>query len=336
MPHALFLGSSLASQNRVSPNGDQVLSLPSAPRRPRPTTLKARATELFAPLFRVTRAERVAAVRDLRTRYGEHENNRLAFVRQHLGHSITDIVSSLLFIAIPINSAILIVSATVFYADPNGHLSTQNSAGLFNAHDLIKAHIGSGAATVFAVALVCAGQTSSITATLSGQIVSEGFLDWRISPFLRRLVTRLISLIPATVVAAAVGREGINALLVASQVTLSVVLPFIAFPLLYLTSSKAVMRIRKPLVSASALAQDGAVDGAPHPDAGAAAGAEVPSSSEEGDNRPMAEKVELEASAGSEETIDYSNGWVFTIVAYFIWVVVVAANVYAIVSLGLN
>jgi metal iron transporter len=97
---------------------------------------------------------------------------------------------------------------------------------------------------IFALALVCAGQTSSITVTLAGQIVSEGFIEWKVSPFLRRLITRCISLVPSVIVAASVGRGGITTLLVASQVILSVVLPFIAFPLIYLTSSEKVMRVR--------------------------------------------------------------------------------------------
>lgn len=115
---------------------------------------------------------------------------------------------------------------------------------------------------IFALALVCAGQTSSITVTLAGQIVSEGFIEWKVFvrklllhqfyfnsphpgsflyPFLRRLITRFISLVPSVVVAVAVEREGINTLLFASQVVLSVVLPFVAFPLIYLTSKETVM-----------------------------------------------------------------------------------------------
>ncbi|KAF4572628.1 hypothetical protein EYR36_007138 [Pleurotus pulmonarius] len=244
MPHALFLGSSLATQDRVAlapPPPAHPPVLPSSQPITR-RTLKSRVKDFVVPLFAVSRAERAAAARDYRTKYGERENNSLAFIRQHLPHGVIDIITSLLGIAVPINSAILILAATVFYQSRDG-----GPAGLFDAHDLIKQFIGNGAAIVFALALICAGQAASITATLAGQVVSEGFIEWRISPFFRRLITRLISLIPSVIVAVSAGREGINTLLVASQVALSVVLPFIVFPLIYLTSSKVVMRVRKPV-----------------------------------------------------------------------------------------
>lgn len=316
MPHALFLGSSLAAQDRVSLAPPE---LPSLPEPAAPRTLQSRFRAVFAPMFRVTHAERVAAAKDYRTKYGERENNSLTFIRQHLAHGIVDVVTSLLGLAVPINSAILILAATVFFAGPGDTAESQeNPAGLFEAHDLIKLHIGKAAAFVFALALVCAGQTSSITATLAGQIVSEGFIEWRVSPFLRRLITRLISLIPSVVVAVAVGREGINTLLVASQVALSVVLPFIAFPLIYLTSSEVVMQVRKPVQQL--VETDGA---SIH---------QVEETPNLGD-KPLAEKVET-SSVVIHETIDFSNGRILSSIAYAIWCVVLVANVYAIVMLG--
>lgn len=105
MPHALFLGSSLASQDRVSlaPPLD-TLELPGpATVRSLPQRVKA----FFAPLFRVSRAERVAASKDYRSKYGERENNSLAFIRQHLAHGVVDVISSLLGLAVPINSALV-------------------------------------------------------------------------------------------------------------------------------------------------------------------------------------------------------------------------------------
>lgn len=74
------------------------------------------------------------------------------------------------------------------------------------------------------------GQAASITATLAGQVVSEGFIEWRTTPWKRRIITRLIGMIPSLVVSASVGQSGVNTLLVASQVTLSIVLPFVMFP----------------------------------------------------------------------------------------------------------
>ncbi|THV06068.1 Nramp-domain-containing protein [Dendrothele bispora CBS 962.96] len=240
MPHALFLGSYLATHDRVS-------EAPVETVLPGPVTSQSPISRLktsFVNLFKVSSADRAASSKDYRSKYGERENNSLSFVRLHLNHNIVDIVTSLSLVALPINSAILILAATVFFNKPD--FAPGTTIGLFDAHDLIKTHIGSGSAIVFALALICAGQTSSITATLAGQVVSEGFIEWRVSPFLRRLITRLIGLVPSVAVAVAVGKDGIDKLLVASQVILSVVLPFVAFPLIYLTSSTMVMRVRNP------------------------------------------------------------------------------------------
>ncbi|KAG8748869.1 hypothetical protein FRC12_013748, partial [Ceratobasidium sp. 428] len=110
--------------------------------------------------------------------YRGHHNNSLTFIRAHLGHAIVDIVMSLLGFAVSINSAILILGAAAFYYGGNGQ---SLDVGLFDAHDLIRDRIGRPAAFLFALALLCSGQSASITATLAGQIVSEGFIEWRIS-----------------------------------------------------------------------------------------------------------------------------------------------------------
>ncbi|KAF8898422.1 natural resistance-associated macrophage protein-domain-containing protein [Infundibulicybe gibba] len=318
MPHALFLGSSLAAQDRISIEPPQELELPEPTSR---QGLRARIAGFFASLFRVSRAERIAASRDYRSKYGERENNSLTFIRQHLHHGIVDVVTSLIALAVPINSAILILAAAVFYKGPTANPTAP--AGLFEAYDLIKAHIGNAAAFVFALALLCAGQTSSITATLAGQIVSEGFIEWTVSPFLRRLVTRLISLVPSVIVAIAVGREGINNLLVASQVVLSVVLPFVAFPLIYLTSSEVVMGVRKPpprLIEYETTSTHGS---------------DHISTVIEGKEGDDSAKVE-EQSIAIRETIDYSNGRILSCISYAIWVVVLVANAYAIVMIAMG
>ncbi|KAF5374865.1 hypothetical protein D9758_000055 [Tetrapyrgos nigripes] len=253
MPHALFLGSYLSTQDRVSKPEENILPPPVTISQGPVSQLKL----LVSKLFKVSRAERVASAKDYRSRHGERENNSLLFIQQHLKHGMIDVISSLSLVAFPINSAILILAATVFF---NNDLESGTTIGLFDAHELIKSRIGPGSAVVFALALICAGQTSSITATLAGQVVSEGFIEWRVSPFLRRLITRLMGLVPSVVVALAVGRDGIDRLLVASQVILSVVLPFVAFPLIYLSSSTLVMRVRNPDAPSSPLPLSDEVD----------------------------------------------------------------------------
>ncbi len=101
--------------------------------------------------------------------------------------------------------------------------------------------LGAGASTVFALALLASGQNSTLTGTLAGQIVMEGFLNIRIRPWLRRLITRMIAIIPAAIVAIAYGESGTAKLLVLSQVVLSMQLSFAVFPLVAFTSDKLKM-----------------------------------------------------------------------------------------------
>ena len=97
------------------------------------------------------------------------------------------------------------------------------------------------APTLFAIALLCCGLNSTITATLSGQIVMEGFLNWRIAPWLRRLVTRMIAIVPAVVVTLLAGEKATGRLLILSQVVLSLQLPLAVVPLVMFTSSRRKM-----------------------------------------------------------------------------------------------
>lgn len=334
MPHALFLGSSLATLNRVSEpipqanlpfneqkrvytfwqqfgrarralfwvqrsppsdssvNRNQAVSVQAnlsahelaeaAQPAPRHTTTSLQSARMTPAESAGNELGKVPQIQPQAEEYHRnHRNNSLEFIRDHLGHAIIDIVMSLLGFAVSINSAILILGAAAFYYGGNGQ---SPDAGLFDAHDLIRDKIGRPAAFLFALALLCSGQSASITATLAGQIVSEGFIEWQISPLARRTITRLIGLIPSMVVAIAVGRQGIDSLLVASQVALSIVLPFVIFPLVYLASSDAVMRVPKP----------------------------------EGGY------------------VSYKNNWLTMSLGYLIFIVVVVANSYVLVSLAMG
>jgi manganese transport protein len=136
-----------------------------------------------------------------------------------------------------VNAAILIVSAAVFYRN-----NMQGVAEIQEAHRLLEGLLGSKVAPIaFAVALICAGQSSTITGTLAGQITMEGFLHFRIRPWLRRLVTRSLAIIPAVIVISISGAHGTTKLLVLSQVILSLQLPFAVVPLVKFTASKVRM-----------------------------------------------------------------------------------------------
>ncbi|MBO0938183.1 Nramp family divalent metal transporter [Fibrella sp. HMF5335] len=149
-----------------------------------------------------------------------------------------------LFLAFFINGAILILSAAAFHFSGN-----QQVADITDAHRLLDPLLGVKLASVlFAVALLASGQNSTLTGTLAGQIVMEGFLNIRFKPWLRRLVTRLIAIVPALVVAFLYGERGTSELLVLSQVVLSLQLSFAVVPLVLFTNSEKIMgRFANPL-----------------------------------------------------------------------------------------
>jgi manganese transport protein len=136
-----------------------------------------------------------------------------------------------------VNAAILVLAASVFFSTGNTQV-----AKIEDAHQLLAPLLGSKLAPMlFAIALIAAGQSSTITGTLAGQIVMEGYLKLRINPLLRRLITRLIAITPAVLTILIYGNEKIDALLVLSQVILSVQLGFAVIPLIHFVSDKHTM-----------------------------------------------------------------------------------------------
>jgi manganese transport protein len=157
---------------------------------------------------------------------GRREAVRFAFIDSTIALSF----------ALFINAAILIIAAATFHT--SGHTEV---AEIQDAFKLLTPLLGAGASAVFALALLASGQNSTITGTLAGQIVMEGFLNIRLRPWLRRLITRGIAIVPALIVAIIYGESGTAKLLVLSQVILSMQLSFAVFPLVAFTSDKLKM-----------------------------------------------------------------------------------------------
>src|SRR3989442_2611123 len=156
--------------------------------------------------------------------------------REAIKFASIDSAGALMF-ALFISSAILILAAAVFHW--SGH---QEVAEIQDAYKLLSPLLGVGVASaLFAVALLASGQNSTLTGTLAGQIVMEGFLNFRITPWLRRLITRLIAIVPAVFIIGIFGEGKTTELLVASQVVLSMQLGFAVWPLLRFTGEKAKM-----------------------------------------------------------------------------------------------
>ena len=156
-------------------------------------------------------------------------------IREALKYNLIDTTVAL-NLAFFVNAAILILAATAFYK--NGLYEV---AEIQDAHKLLEGIFGSLAPTLFAIALIASGQSSTITGTLAGQIVMEGHLNLRIEPWLRRLITRLLAIIPALFTILYFGEGALGELLVLSQVVLSLQLGFAIIPLIHFNSDKKLM-----------------------------------------------------------------------------------------------
>jgi manganese transport protein len=158
-----------------------------------------------------------------------------------------------LAIAFLVNAGILVLAATVFFAKESVTVAggqvvhfSPDSDWIRIAHLTLAPLLGTTlASTLFAVALLASGQSSTITGTLAGQVVMEGFMRWRIQPWVRRLITRLLAILPAVVVIAVRGENSVTDLLTLSQVILALQLPLAMFPLLHFTSSRRHMGVWK-------------------------------------------------------------------------------------------
>ncbi|KAF2137582.1 uncharacterized protein K452DRAFT_301779 [Aplosporella prunicola CBS 121167] len=224
-------------------------------------------------------------------------------IRSCMGYSIAETAISLFTFALFVNSAILIVAGAALYGTPGA-----DEADLFGIHDLLSKQIAPAAGTIFALALLLSGISAGIVCTIAGQMVSEGQLNWTVKPWVRRTVTRSISITPSIIIAGAVGRQGLTAALEGSQVALSVILPFVSAPLIYFTCRSKYMTI-----SAVNTRVGRAAD-------------------------PVANDVVTGAEAGvpGGETVNMKNNWITAAVAVVIWLIIVVMNVALLVLVGMG
>jgi metal iron transporter len=216
----------------------------------------------------------------------------LEAIRWSYKYSIIELFLALCTVAIFVNSSILIVAGRTLY----GSQEAEN-ADLYSIYDMLGQYVSQAVAVIFMVALVCSGQSAGIICTIAGQIVCEGHINWKIRPWVRRIVTRLIAIAPCIVVAAAVGREGLAAVLNASQVALTITLPFLVAPLIYLTSRRKVMTVHTRTYERSAGQTD--VD-------------------------------------NSEGGVVMANSWPVAIFGFVVWLFLAVLNVYLIVTLAMG
>lgn len=221
-----------------------------------------------------------------------------------LKYSVAELAISLFTFALFVNSAILIVAGASLSS--NGSAA---SADLFGIYSLLSSSLAPAAGTIFALALLLSGISAGIVCTIAGQMVSEGALNWTLAPWLRRLITRSISITPSIIIAGAVGREGLSAALNGTQVALSVVLPFVSAPLIYFTCRNKYMTVRTPTSGATESFDD--MD-------------EVADGNLSG----------MEAGVQRDEGVKMRNSWWIATLAVVIWLVITIMNIANLVLLG--
>lgn len=229
----------------------------------------------------------------------------LAAIRSSLKTSIAELVIALFTFALFVNSAILIVAGASLYNNPDAI-----DADIFSIHDLLASSISPAAGVLFALALLLSGVTAGIVCTIAGQMVSEGALNVQMRPWLRRFMTRSISITPSIIIAGSVGKSGLSAALNGTQVALSIILPFVTAPLIYFTSRNKYMTVRSGPARFH-------VEGS-------------------GFDMTTAQQRPVTMGQGDDEEseVKMGNAWYTTILAVLIWLLIAIMNVANLVLLG--
>jgi len=239
----------------------------------------------------------------------------LPAIKSCLKYSIIELSISLFTFALFVNSAIHIVAGASLSNLP---AKITDNADLFSIHDLLSHSLAPAAGTIFALALLLSGTSAGIICTIAGQMVSEGQLNWTVKPWVRRLITRSISITPSIIIAGAVGRSGLSAALEASQVILSIILPFVSAPLIWFTCKASIM---------SVWAEAEPVEASPPSDSDKSGAPLAPA-----DNT-----VEQTSEAASEgRIVVMRNSWFTACCALVIWGIVVVMNVALLVLVGMG
>jgi metal iron transporter len=228
----------------------------------------------------------------------------LSTIKSCMNYTIAELCVVLFVVAVFVNSAVLIVAGAAFTPD-------DSDADLPGLYQLFNDTIGSGTGTIFALSLLFSGISAGIVATMAGQMICEGAMNWRMSPFLRRIVTRTVSIIPAIIIAAAEGQQGLAAALNGCNVVLSIALIFLTFPLLWFTSRHKYMTVRTD----DSQEPVGVVDGI---------------------LTYNTEKALWNSGHYAEGTVSVANNWATTIVGFIIWFIIAAMNVATLTFLGLG
>lgn len=159
-------------------------------------------------------------------------------IKYCLNYSYIELIVSLFVIAVFVNSSILIVAGNSLFGKPDAE-----DADLLSIYEMLSHYISPAAGLIFALSMLFAGQSAGIVCTMAGQIVSEGFINWSVKPWIRRIITRVLAIIPVLIFITILGREGVSRIMNSSQVVLSFILPIVSAPLIWFTCNKKYLTV---------------------------------------------------------------------------------------------
>lgn len=333
MPHSLFLGSALVQprlkdydeKHNVKQN-QNLLSAGSALgyHQPSSTPLDhvSPPHSPSHPTIPITRIRRISNGSMLIHKY----KPSYAAIKYCLNYSYVELVLSLFIIAVFVNAAILIVAGATLFGKPDAE-----DADLLSIYEMLVYYISPTAGLLFALSMLFSGQSAGIVCTMAGQIIAEGFINWSIEPWKRRIITRVIAIVPVIIVIGIMGREGVAKVMNSSQVVLSFILPIVSAPLIYFTCNKKYMTVERidhgqlsiNESSALLLNTNGADAGA-----GARAGGDTDT---DVDRLNVDDALETDITQPSK-LVSFENGRFLRITSILTWIVITALNVYLIIA----
>lgn len=223
-------------------------------------------------------------------------------IKYCLTYSYAELITSLFIVAVFVNSSILIVAGTTLYGKPDAA-----DADLLSIYEMLSYYINPAAGLVFALSMLFSGQSAGIVCTMAGQIISEGFINWTLKPWIRRIITRILAILPVLFAIGILGREGVSKIMNSSQVVLSFILPIVSAPLIWFTCKKEYMTVYD--TSDDAPADETSL---------------LLNNSQQ--------LVDLPTTEITVRKLTFENGIVLTIASVLTWTIITALNIYLIIA----
>lgn len=214
-------------------------------------------------------------------------------IKYCLNYSYIELILSLFIIAVFVNASILIVAGSTLYGKPDA-----DDADLLSIYEMLSHYISPAAGLIFALSMLFSGQSAGIVCTMAGQIISEGFINWSFKPWIRRIITRVLAIIPVLIVIIILGREGVATIMNSSQVVLSFILPVVSAPLIWFTANRKYMAVND--INSEAPDEQTAL------------------LSDEGDG----------ANGSTQKLVFFENGRWLNVAAFSTWLIITFLNIY--------